>query len=157
MKRVLALAVCYGLVTAPLTAATLPAAGAGTGGARSLLETAEIAAASGVYRAQNTSTITTGRIQPGDRKRSALAFGLSGVMAFVGAGLWRWLPCRNVSAAGPEVGSVEAGGYHKCYDEDGQRKGFDTPTKLMLGAGIGLEVVSLGYLIAHLTSDGDDP
>ena len=155
MKRIIAIALCHGLVTTSLYAGALPVAEAGTGTAPSLLEAAEIAAASGVYRAQNTSTITTGRIRPGDKKRSALAFGLSGVMAFVGAGLWRWLPCRNVSASA--VGSVEAGGYHKCYDENGDRKGFDTPTKLLLGAGIGLEVVSLGYLIAHLVSDGEDP
>ena len=76
MKKILAVAVCYGLIVSPLHAGTSPAvAGAG---AASLLEAAEIAAASGVYRAQNTSTITTGRIRPGDKKRSALAFAISG-------------------------------------------------------------------------------
>ena len=45
----------------------------------SLLEAAEIAASSGAYRAQNTPDITTGLIREGDKKRSALAFALSGV------------------------------------------------------------------------------
>ena len=155
MKGVLAVAVCGGLVTTSVHAGTPLAAGAGI--APTLLEAAERAAASGAYRAQNTSTITSGLIREDDKKRSAVAFGLSGVMAFVGAGLWRWLPCRNVAASGPGVGSVEAAGYHKCYDENGQRQGLDTPTKLLLGAGVGLEVVALGYLIAHLASDRDDP
>ena len=153
LGKAVALCVCYVLVVPPLQAGTSSARPAT--GTASFLEAAEIAAASGEYRAQNTSTITTGRIRPGDKKRSALAFALSGAMAFVGAGLWRWLPCRNVSASA--VGSVEAGGYHKCYDENGERKGFDTPTKWLLGAGVGLEVVALGYLVAHLVSDGDDP
>jgi len=156
MKRVLALAVCYGFVTTPLYAGTVLGAGAGTGGAPSLLEAAELAAASGVYRAQNTSTITTGRIRPGDKKRSALAFAISGVAAFAGAALWRWLPCRNVITT-PTKNATEAAKYVKCYDQDGQRKGLETPTKLLLGAGVTLELVSLGYLIAHLASDGDDP
>ena len=157
MKEILAICVCFGLVVSPLHAAT-PAAGAGTGGA-SFLEAAEIAAASGVYRAQNTSTITTGRIQPGDKRRSAIAYGLSGLMAFAGAALWRWIPCRNVTTSDDlaSASSVDQAAYHKCYDADGERKGFDTPTKWMLGAGVGLEVVALGYLIAHLVSDGDDP
>ena len=157
MKEILAVCVCYGLIVSPLHAAT-PVAGAGTGGA-SLLEAAEIAAASGVYRAQNTSTITTGRIQPGDKRRSAIAYGVSGLMAFAGAALWRWIPCRNVApvAAADVVDGVTLAAYNKCYDADGERKGFDTPTKWMLGAGVGLEVVALGYLIAHLVSDGDDP
>ena len=159
MKKVLAIGLCYGLVATPLHAGTLPAAGAATGSAPSLLEAAEIAAASGVYRAQNTSTITTGRIRPGDKKRSAIAYGLSGVMAFAGAALWRWIPCRNAApvGSGEAVDGVTLAAYNKCYTPDGERKGFDTPTKWMLGAGIGLEVVALGYLIAHLASDGDDP
>ena len=156
MKRVLAIGVCCGLVTTSLHAGTLPAAGAGTGRAPSLLEAAGIAAASGVYRAQNTSTITTGRIQQDDKKRSALAFAISGLAAFAGAGLWRWLPCRNVITT-PTNNATEATKYVKCYDQDGQRKGLETPTKLLLGAGVTLELVSLGYLIAHLASDGDDP
>lgn len=155
MKGAIATCLCYGLVVSPLHA-EMAAAGEAAN-AISLLEAAENAAASGAYRAQNTSTITSGRISDDDKRRSALAFGLSGAMAFVGAGLWRWLPCRNVSAAGPGVSSVEAAGYHKCYDENGQRKGFETPTKLLLGAGVTLELVSLGYLIAHLMSDRDDP
>lgn len=156
MKTLLVLGVCLGLLTTPLHAGTFPMAGAGTGTAPSLLEAAEIAAASGVYRAQNTSTITTGRIRPGDKKRSALAFAISGVAAFAGAALWRWLPCRNVSTTFSQ-NATENTKYVKCYDEDGQRKGLETPTKLLLGAGVALELVSLGYLIAHLASDGDDP
>ena len=74
----------------------------------------------------------------------------------MGAALWRWLPCRNVNT-GPTNNATEATKYVKCYDEDGQRKGLETPTKLLLGAGVTLELVSLGYLIAHLTSDQDDP
>ena len=156
MKKVLAIGLCYGLVATPLYAGTLPGAGAGTGSVPSLLEAAELAAASGVYRAQNTSTITTGRIRPGDKKRSALAFAISGVAAFAGAALWRWLPCRNVITT-PTKNATEAAKHVKCYDQDGQRKGLETPTKLLLGAGVTLELVSLGYLIAHLASDGDDP
>ena len=159
MKKVIAIAVACGLVTTPLYAGTLPVAGARSATPPSLLEAAEIAAASGVYRAQNTSTITTGRIRPGDKKRSAIAYGLSGVMAFVGAALWRWIPCRNAAPVSPgeTVDGVTLAAYNKCYTPDGERKGFDTPTKWMMGAGIGLEVVALGYLIAHLASDGDDP
>ena len=131
-------------------------AGAGTGSVPSLLEAAEIAAASGAFRPQNTTTITTGRIQRGDKKRSAIAYGLSGLMAFAGAALWRWLPCRNIPDA-PTNNATENAKYFKCYNEDGQRKGLETPTKLLLGAGVALELVSLGYFIAHLASDGDDP
>lgn len=156
MTKVIALGVCFGLVTTPLYAGTLPVAGAGTASAPSLLEAAGIAAASGVYRAQNTSTITTGRIRDDDKKRSALAFAISGVAAFAGAALWRWLPCRNVSTTFSR-NATENTKYVKCYDADGQRKGLETPTKLLLGAGVALELVSLGYLIAHLASDGDDP
>ena len=156
MKQILAIAVGWGLVASPLYANRLPAAGAGAGETPSFLEAAETAAASGAYRAQNTSTIATGLIRPDDKKRSALAFAISGAAAFVGAALWRWLPCRNVNT-GPTNNATEATKYVKCYDEDGQRKGLETPTKLLLGAGVTLELVSLGYLIAHLTSDQDDP
>ena len=156
MKRILAIGLCFGLVATPLHAEALPAAGVGSGTSPSLLEAAEIAAASGAWRAQNTSTITTGRIQDDDKKRSALAFAISGVAAFAGAALWRWLPCRNVITTATN-NATEATKYVKCYDEDGQRKGLETPTKLLLGAGVALELVSLGYLIAHLASDGHDP
>jgi hypothetical protein len=153
MKRLLSFSVCFSLVAAPLQAATLPAGAAGAT-TPSLLETAEIAAASGAYRAQNTSTVTTGLIQPGDRKRSAIAYGLSGLMAFAGAALWRWLPCRNIPDA-PTNNATENTKYIKCYNEDGQRKGLETPTKALLGAGVALEVVSLVYWIAHLRQDDD--
>ncbi len=151
MKKPLASLVAFSLLVAPLYAAT--PAGFTTA---SILEAAEIAAASGAYRPQNTTTITTGRIRDDDKKRSALAYGLSGLMAFAGAGLWRWLPCRNVITE-PSLNATENVKYVKCYEADGQRKGLETPTKALLGAGIGLELVSLGYLIAHLASDGDDP
>ena len=124
--------------------------------APSILEAAEFAAASGIYRAQNTSTITTGRIRPGDKKRSAIAYALSGALAFAGAGLWRWLPCRNVSPGdATAASSIDQFAYYNCFDADGMRRGLDTPTKWMVGAGVGLEAVSLVYLISHLTSDGD--
>ena len=152
MKKSLATLVAISIAVTPLYAAT-PAPPTS---APSLLEAAEIAAASGAYRLQNTTTITTGRIRADDKKRSALAFGLSGVMAFAGAALWRWLPCRNVPTE-PTLSATENVKYVKCYEADGQRKGLETPTKALLGAGIGLELVSLGYLIAHLASDGDDP
>ena len=150
MKTFAALLVALGIVVAPLhghaAAVTAPAA------APTILETAEIAATSGAYRAQNTATVTTGTIRQDDKKRSALAFALSGVLAFAGAGLWRWLPCRE-KAGTSSIGGLQIEGYDKCYDEDGQRFGFDTPTKALLGAGVALELVSLGYLIAHLRSD----
>ena len=150
MKTFAALLVALGIVVAPLhahaAAATAPAA------APTILETAEIAATSGAYRAQNTPTVTTGTIREDDKKRSALAFALSGALAFAGAGLWRWLPCRE-EAGTSSIGGLQIEGYDKCYDQDGQRLGFDTPTKALLGAGVALELVSLGYLIAHLRSD----
>ena len=152
MKKSLATLVAISIAVTPLYAAT-PAPPTS---APSLLGAAEIAAASGAYRLQNTTTITTGRIRDDDKKRSALAFGLSGLMAFAGAGLWRWLPCRNVITE-PSLNATENVKYVKCYEADGQRKGLETPTKALLGAGIGLELVSLGYLIAHLASDRDDP
>ncbi len=152
MKKSLATLVAISVAVTPLYAAT-PAPPTSV---PSLLEAAEVAAASGAYRPQNTTTITTGRIRDDDKKRSALAYGLSGLMAFAGAGLWRWLPCRNVITE-PSLNATENVKYVKCFDADGQRKGLETPTKALLGAGIGLELVSLGYLIAHLASDGDDP
>ncbi len=122
----------------------------------SLLEAAEVGAASGAWRAQNTATITTGLIREDDKRRSAIAFALSGALALAGAGLWRWIPCRNASAT--DTSSTGAAKYNKCFTPDGDRRPFDPPTKYMLAAGIGLEVVSLVYLIAHLRSDdGDDP
>ncbi len=148
MKKPLAAFVAFSVLVAPLYAATP----AGLTTAPSILETAEIAAASGTYRAQNTATITTGRIREDDKKRSAIAFAISGAAALAGAGLWRWLPCRNVTRHGT-IDSTNVSGYFKCYTQDDQRKGLDTPTKAMLGAGIGLEVLSLFYLIAHLRAD----
>ena len=119
-----------------------------------LLEAVEAAAASGAYPLQNTATLTTGRIREDDKKRSAIAFAISGAGAFVGAFLWRWLPCRN-AREGSSIGGLSIVGYNKCYTDDGERKGFDTPTKLMLGAGVGLEVVSLLYLVAHLRDNNN--
>ncbi len=152
MKKPLATLVAISIAVTPLYAAT-PAPPTSV---PSLLEAAEIAAASGAYRVQNTTTITTGRIRDDDKKRSALAYGLSGLMAFAGAGLWRWLPCRNVPTE-LSLNANENIKYFKCYDEDGQRRGFEPPTKALLAAGVGLELVSLGYLIAHWTSGRDDP
>ena len=171
MKKLVALLTVYGLVLMPLYAnaaavrpPSTPANGCSASAASlSLLEAAEIAASSGVYRAQNTAGITTGRIREGDKKRSALAFALSGALAFVGAGLWRWLPCRGQPAhrfADQYEGFTQ---WHEaqCYDADGQRLGWDTPTKALFGAGVALEVVSLFYLIAHLRQgdqqDGQQP
>ena len=161
MKRFTVLLTVYAMVLTPLYANAAPAAPVASrapatphAGATppSLLEAAEIVAASGVFRAQNTSTITTGRIQGGDKKRSAIAFALSGVLAFAGAGLWRWLPCRNREQSS-NIAGLEIEGYDKCYDAEGKRLGLDTPTKALIGAGIGLEFVSLFYLISHLRSD----
>jgi hypothetical protein len=154
MKTLASLFLVFGIAVAPMHAHAAAARAAGA--APSLLEVAEIAAASGVYRAQNLAGITTGTIREDDNRRSAIAFAISGVAAFAGAALWRWLPCRNVSTTFSQ-NATENTKYVKCYDEDGQRKGLETPTKLLLGAGVTLELVSLGYLIAHLVSDGDDP
>lgn len=160
MKKLIALLTVYGLILTPLyanAAAVRPASTPANGGSSpagtvSLLEAAEIAAASGAYRVQNTADITTGRIREDDKKRSAIAFALSGALAFVGAGLWRWLPCRNQEQAN-NIAGLEIEGYNKCYDADGQRLGLDTPTKLLIGAGVGLELVSLFYLVRHLRED----
>ena len=148
MKKSLATLVAISIAVTPLYAAT-PAPRTS---APSILEAAEVAAASGAYRPQNTATITTGRIREDDKKRSAIAFAISGAAALAGAGLWRWLPCRNVTRHGT-IDATNVSGYFKCYTQDDQRKGLDTPTKAMLGAGIGLEVLSLFYLIAHLRAD----
>ena len=148
MKKSLATLVAISIAVTPLYAAT-PAPRTS---APSILEAAEVAAASGAYRPQNTATITTGRIREDDKKRSAIAFAISGAAALAGAGLWRWLPCRNVTRHGA-IDATNVSGYFKCYTQDDQRKGLDTPTKAMLGAGIGLEVLSLFYLIAHLRAD----
>ena len=148
MKKSLATLVAISIAVTPLYAAT-PAPRTS---APSILEAAEVAAASGAYRGQNTATITTGRIRDDDKKRSAIAFAISGAAALAGAGLWRWLPCRNVTRHGT-IDATNVSGYFKCYTQDDQRKGLDTPTRAMLGAGIGLEVLSLFYLIAHLRAD----
>ena len=162
MKKLIALVTAYALVLMPLLANAAPTGGPAVAGhsfgasAPSLLEAAEIAAASGVYRAQNTANVTTGRIREGDNKRSAIAFALSGALAFVGAGLWRWLPCRGQDGH-DFVDQYE--GFRQwqdaqCYDENGQRLGWDTPTKALFGAGVALELVSLFYLVRHLRDDG---
>lgn len=150
MKTLSTLVVVFGIAVAPLHAHA--AAVRAPASAPSILEVAEIAAASGAFRVQNTPTVSTGLIREDDRRRSAIAFALSGVLAFAGAGLWRWLPCRE-KAGTSSIGGLQIEGYDKCYDADGQRLGLDTPTKALLGAGVALELVSLGYLIAHLRSD----
>ena len=144
MKTFATLFVVFGIAVAPLHAHAAAAP--------SILEAAEIAASSGAYRAQNTATITTGRIGEDDKKRSAIAFAISGAAALAGAGLWRWLPCRD-EAGTSSIGGLQIEGYDKCYDQDGQRLGLDTPTKALLGASVALELVSLAFLIAHLRSD----
>ena len=160
MKKPAALFVALALATTPLYARppalsepVAPLARIAPRVAPSLLEAAETAASSGAYRAQNTAKITTGRIREDDRKRSAIAFALSGALAFAGAGLWRWLPCRNFSAGESELTAVEARGYADCYTADGERQGLGTTTKAFLAAGVGLEVISLFYLISHLRQD----
>ena len=150
MKTLVSLVLTFGIAVAPMHAhaAAVRARGAGP----SILDAAEAAATSGVYRAQNTATITTGLIREDDKKRSAIAFALSGALAFVGAGLWRWLPCRG-SGDGRHEGEADWN-RAQCYDEDGQRLGWDTPTKALFAAGVGLELVSLFYLVRHLRDDG---
>jgi len=150
MIRFLVLGVVFSIVVASLAVA------APKGG--SLLEAAEAAAASGAFRAsraQNTAGVTLGRITEDDKRRSAIAFGISGLAAFAGAALWRWLPCRNLPTT-PTNNATENTKYIKCFEADGQRKPLEAPTKALIGAGIVLELVSLGYLIAHLRSDRDD-
>jgi len=162
IRKPLAILLAFSILVLPLSAA---ASGRPAGmspaptdpAAISILEAAEVAAASGIYRAQNTAQITTGIIREDDKRRSAIAFALSGLLAFGGAALWRWLPCRDTEPHDPGiVGGVALAGYNKCYNDDGSRKGFDTPTRAMIGAGFVLELVSLGYLIAHMRSNDDD-
>ncbi len=148
MKRFIALLTAYGLVLMPLYANAAAARPASA----SLLEAAEIAAASGAYRAQNTAGIATGRIREDDNKRSAIAFALSGLLAFTGAALWRNLTCRDGGDARHFGEGLKT--QAECYEEDGSRKGWSTPTKALFGAGIGLEFVSLFYLVRHLREDG---
>jgi hypothetical protein len=164
MKKLTALLAALSIAATPLYAhVRLPSSGAVPAGtAPSILEAAEIAASSGAYRAQNTANLTSGRIREDDKKRSAIVLALAGAAALTGAALWRWLPCRNAlegsSAEGLRPNEfTKHTKYRTCYTEDGERRGFETPTKLMLGAGIGLEIVSLVYLIAHLRSDEKSP
>lgn len=159
MKRLSALLTVYALLLLPLYAnaeamrsARAPAnAAAPPVSTVSFLEVAEVAAASGVYRAQNTAGIATGRIREDDNKRSAIAFALSGVLAFTGAALWRNLTCRDGGDARHFGEGLKT--QTECYEEDGSRKGWSTPTKALFGAGVGLELVSLFYLVRHLRED----
>ncbi len=147
MKTLVTSIVVLGVVMAPLHVHAASWVVAPT-----ILEAAEVAAASGAYRAQNTADITTGQIREGDKKRSAIAFALSGLLAFTGAALWRNLTCRGEGDARHLGEGLKT--QVECYDADGQRLGWDTPTKGLFGAGVALELVSLGYLIAHMRSDG---
>lgn len=150
MKTFASLFLVFGIAVAPMHAHA--AAVRAPGAAPSLLEAAEIAAASGVYRAQNTAGIATGRIREDDNRRSAIAFALSGLLAFTGAALWRNLTCRDGGDARHFGEGLKT--QTECYEEDGSRKGWSTPTKALFGAGIGLEFVSLFYLVRHLREDG---
>ncbi len=150
MKTLASLSLVFGIVLAPMHAHA--AAIRAPGAAPSLLEAAEIAAASGVYRAQNTAGIATGRIREDDNRRSAIAFALSGVLAFTGAALWRNLTCRDGGDARHFGEGLKT--QTECYEEDGSRKGWSTPTKALFGAGVALEFVSLFYLVRHLREDG---
>ena len=159
MKKLVAFLTVYGLVLMPLYANATPPSASGTSSPAtysSLLEAAEIAAASGAYRAQNTAGIASGMIREDDNRRSAIAFALSGVLAFAGAGLWRWLPCRGQDGHDfvDQYEGFQQWQDAQCYDADGQRLGLDTPTKALIGAGIALELVSLFYLVRHLREDG---
>ena len=159
MKRLTALLTVYALLLLPLyvnaeamrSARTPANAAAPPVSTVSFLEVAEIAAASGVYRAQNTAGIASGRIREDDNKRSAIAFALSGVLAFTGAALWRNLTCRDGGDARHFGEGLKT--QTECYEEDGSRKGWSTPTKALFGAGVGLELVSLFYLVRHLRED----
>ncbi|MDE2881872.1 MAG: hypothetical protein OXP70_08480 [Acidobacteriota bacterium] len=149
MKAFASLFLAFGIAVAPMhahaAAVRAPAA------VPSILDAAEIAAASGAYRAQNTAGIATGRIREDDNKRSALAFALSGLLAFTGAALWRNLTCRDGGDARHFGEGLKT--QTECYEEDGSRKGWSTPTKALVGAGVGLELVSLFYLVRHLRED----
>ena len=153
MKAFASLFLVFGIAVAPMHAHA--AAVRAPGAAPSLLEVAEIAAASGVYRAQNTAGIATGRIREDDNKRSVIAFALSGALAFLGAALWRWLPCRGQDAHDfvDQYEGFQQWQDAQCYDDNGERLGWDTPTKALFGAGVGLEFVSLFYLVRHLRED----
>lgn len=154
MKKLVALLTVYGLVLMPLYANATPASASGTSSPvaySSLLEAAEIAAASGAYRAQNTAGIASGMIRDDDNRRSAIAFALSGLLAFTGAALWRNLTCRGEGDARHLGEGLKT--QAECYDENGQRLGWSTPTKALVGAGVGLELVSLFYLMRHLRED----
>lgn len=161
MKKIFGLVTAYSVVLMPLyanaAALSRPASPRANAATASLLETAEVAAASGVYRAQNTAGIATGRIREDDNKRSAIAFALSGVLAFTGAALWRNLTCRGGGDARHFGEGLRT--QVECYEEDGSRKGWSTPTKALVGAGVGLELVSLFYLMRHVREDRpqDDP
>ena len=151
MKTLASLSLVFGIVLAPMHAHA--AAIRAPGAAPTLLEAAEIAAASGVYRAQNTAGIATGRIREDDNRRSAIAFALSGVLAFTGAALWRNLTCRDGGDARHFGEGLKT--QTECFEEDGSRKGWSTPTRALFGAGVGLELVSLFYLVRHLREDGE--
>lgn len=161
MKKLVAVATVYGLVLMPLYAnaeanrATSAPAASPPVSTISLLEAAGIAGGSGLYRAQNTAGIATGRIREDDNRRSALAFAISGVAAFAGAALWRWLPCRGQDAHDfvDQYEGFQQWQDAQCYDDNGARLGWDTPTKALFGAGVALEFVSLFYLMRHLRED----
>ena len=160
MKKPAALFVAFCLAATPLYAR--PPAGSeppppvhfASRGAPSLLEAAETAASSGrlpraEHRHDHDGQNREGRPEakrhgirhqrgPGVRRRGPLAVAA--------------LP-EHFRGEAQEVGGVPLMGYNKCYTPDGERKGFDTPTKALLAAGVGLEVVSLLYLISHLRQD----
>ena len=150
MKTFASLSLVFGIAVAPMHAHA--AAVRAPGALPSILDAAETAAASGAFRAQNTANITTGRIRDDDKKRSAIAFALSGLLAFTGAALWRNLTCRGGGDARHFGEGLKT--QVECYEEDGSRKGWSTPTKALFGAGVGLELVSLFYLMHHLRDDG---
>ena len=160
MKRLSALLTVYALLLLPLYAnaeamrsARAPAnAAAPPVSTVSFLEVAEVAAASGVYRAQNTAGIATGRIREDDNKRSAIAFALSGVLAFTGAALWRNLTCRDGGDARHFGEGLKT--QTECYEEERFAKGLEHSHQgPLFGAGVGLELVSLFYLVRHLRED----
>ena len=153
MKTFASLFLVFGIAVAPMHAHAAAVRASGT--MPSILEVVEIAAASGVYRAQNLAGITTGQIREDDNRRSAIAFAISGAAAFAGAALWRWLPCRGQDAHGfvDQYEGFQQWQDAQCYDDNGQRLGWDTPTKALFGAGVALEFVSLFYLVRHLRED----
>ena len=150
MKALASLFLAFGIAVAPMHAHAAAVRAPAT--VPSILDAAEVAAASGVYRAQNLAGITTGTIREDDNKRSAIAFALSGLLAFTGAALWRNLTCRDGGDARHFGEGLKT--QTECYEEDGSRKGWSTPTKALVGAGVGLELVSLFYLVRHLREDG---